>query len=364
MSRPAGAAPPAGSAVAGGELPAEHAVAGGELPAVLAVDGGSTKTDVALIAADGTPLSEVRGPGLREDAPPAATLRLLGELVDTARRRAGRPAGPVARHTSACLAHLDLPDEETAMARALGRAGWSTTVDVRNDTFAVLRAGLAGDAGATWGVGVVCGTGINGVGRDAHGREARFLAFGGDTGDWGGGNDLSAAASWSAMRAEDGRGPDTALRLTIPAHLGLTSMRAVAVGLRTGRVSRADLAGLTPVLFATAAGGDEVAAALLTRQAEEICVMAGVLMRRLDLLDAATPVVLGGTVLARRHPPMTAAIAAGIAARAPRAVLRVPTVPPVAGAALLGLDHLGAGPDAERRLRAAYGERTAPAVRP
>jgi len=32
----------------------------------------------------------------------------------------------------------------------------------------------------------------------------------------------------------------------------------------------------------------------------------------------------------------------------------VVAVPPVAGAALLGLDHVGAGADAERRLRAAY----------
>jgi hypothetical protein len=28
-------------------------------------------------------------------------------------------------------------------------------------------------------------------------------------------------------------------------------------------------------------------------------------------------------------------------------------IPPVAGAALLGLDHVGAGPEAEQRLRAA-----------
>jgi len=38
--------------------------------------------------------------------------------------------------------------------------------------------------------------------------------------------------------------------------------------------------------------------------------------------------------------------------------VRVTDVPPVAGAALLGLDHLGAGTGAERRLRAAYAERT------
>ena len=43
-----------------------------------------------------------------------------------------------------------------------------------------------------------------------------------------------------------------------------------------------------------------------------------------------------------------------LAARAPAARAWVVPVPPIAGAALLGLDHLGAVPAAEQRLRAAY----------
>jgi hypothetical protein len=37
-------------------------------------------------------------------------------------------------------------------------------------------------------------------------------------------------------------------------------------------------------------------------------------------------------------------------------------VPPIAGAALLGLDRAGAGPDAERRLRASYPPPASPAL--
>ena len=40
------------------------AVAAGRSPAVLAVDGGNSKTDVALVAADGTLLASARGPGV------------------------------------------------------------------------------------------------------------------------------------------------------------------------------------------------------------------------------------------------------------------------------------------------------------
>ena len=77
-----------------------------------------------------------------------------------------------------------------------------------NDTFALLRAGTdSPDA-----IAVVCGAGINCVGRAADGRIARFPALGMLSGDWGGGQHLAALALWHAARAEDGRGPATALQ--------------------------------------------------------------------------------------------------------------------------------------------------------
>jgi len=85
--------------------------------------------------------------------------------------------------------------------------------------------------------------------------------------------------------------------------------------------------------------------------------MALTAMRRLDLLALPTPVVLGGGVLTARDPLLITEITNRITATAPRAAVIIVAVPPVAGAALLGLDHCGAGPEAEQRLRAAYDER-------
>jgi hypothetical protein len=83
--------------------------------------------------------------------------------------------------------------------------------------------------------------------------------------------------------------------------------------------------------------------------------MAVTAMRRLGLSGVATPVILGGGLLTARDPLLTTAIGRGLAERAPHALMRIVEVPPVAGAALLGLDQVGAGPGAEQRLRAAYG---------
>ena len=65
---------------------------------LLAVDGGNSKTDVALVRADGTPLAVVRGPSSSpHQIGIDGTMEVLGELVTRAARDAGLHGdGPVA----------------------------------------------------------------------------------------------------------------------------------------------------------------------------------------------------------------------------------------------------------------------------
>jgi N-acetylglucosamine kinase-like BadF-type ATPase len=333
-----------------------------ELPAVLAVDGGNSKTDVALVAADGALLATARGAGIRHFDRLAEWLDVLAGLAGLVQQQAGASGHPAARHISACVANVDLPEEQDQAVAALHARGWSSTGAVVNDTFAVLRAGLDGTAAAPgaphWGVGVTCGAGINCVGVHPDGRTTGYLSLGGISGDWGGGYGLGSAALWWAVRAEDGRGPRTALRDAVAAHFGVPSMRDVTLGLHSGKIRDEALLGLAPVLLAVAGEGDKVARDLVCRQAEEICVMVVVAMRRLGLTAEPTPVVLGGGLMTARDPLLLSEITERITAAAPQASVSVVAVPPVAGAALLGLDHVGAGPEAERRLRAAYDGRT------
>lgn len=317
---------------------------------VLAIDAGNSKTDVALIGADGTVLSTARGGGFQ---PPLAGVEtavdVLGAAVERAFTEAGADAGQVA-HVSACLANADLPVEEEQLTAALAARGWGRTVEVRNDTFAILRAGVDEPRG----VAVVCGAGINCVGMVPDGRTARFPAIGRISGDWGGGSGLSEEALWFAARAEDGRGEPTELARTLPAHFGLGSMYALIEALHLGRIAPERRHELAPVLFATSAAGDPVARALVDRLAEEVVALASVALTRLGLLDEEAPVLLGGSVLAARHPRLDDRIRELLAARAPKAVVRVVQESPVLGAGLLGLDHTGAAPGVHARLRAQY----------
>ncbi|MGV4981857.1 N-acetylglucosamine kinase [Streptomyces sp. NPDC001709] len=317
----------------------------GLISTVLAIDAGNSKTDVAVVGAAGEVLATARGGGFR---PPAvgvpAALDALAEPVGRAFADAGVTS---VSHVSACLANADLPVEEEQLATALRARGWGASVEVRNDTFAILRAGVAEPRG----VAVVCGAGINCVGMRPDGRTARFPAIGRISGDWGGGWGLAEEALWCAARAEDGRGGPTALARTLPAHFGLPTMYALIEALHLEHIDHDRRHELTPVLFATAAEGDPVARALVARLAEEVTVLATVALTRLDLLDEETPVLLGGSVLTAGHALLDDGIRDLLTARAPKADVRVVTASPVLGAALLGLDHLGADTQAQVRAR-------------
>ncbi|WP_310739374.1 BadF/BadG/BcrA/BcrD ATPase family protein [Microbispora sp. H10830] len=317
---------------------------------VLAVDGGNSKTDVALVREDGTVLAAARGPAfLPQSAGAEAAVDVIGRTV----RRAladETAAPPYADHVAAYVAGADLPVEEERLRAELLVRGYGASVVVGNDTFALLRAG----SGTGWGVAVVCGAGINAVGVGPAGQVARFPALGRLSGDWGGGHHLGEEALWHAVRAEDGRGPATALTDVVRACFGAATVEEVVVGLHFGDLPADRLHALVPPLLAAAADGDAIAGSLVERQAEEVALLGVVAMRRLGLLAAPCEVVLGGGVLTARHPLLTSLVERRYAERAPLARLAVADVPPIVGAALLGLDRLGAPPEAYARVRAHF----------
>ncbi|MFD5828043.1 N-acetylglucosamine kinase [Lentzea sp. NPDC060358] len=324
---------------------------------VLAIDGGNSKTAVLLVDADGKVLAEVRGPG----APPQTVgmkrgLAVFEALAREAAAQAGlSPDEPIATHTAAYLAGADLPREEEDLTRAISERAWSTTTFVGNDTFALLRAGTA----AAGGVAVVCGAGINAVGVARDGRTHRFPALGAISGDWGGGGQLGNDALWHAVRAEDGRGKPTLLLDALLEHYGEPTIAKVVEKIHFEELLL-DPHALCPLVFEAAAQGDEVARAQVDRLVEEIVLLATVSMRKLDLLDEPVDVVLGGGVLTNTGDAVVAPVRRQILAAAPLAQVRVVDVPPVVGAALLGLDHIGASPTAELRLRSAYADQSPP----
>ncbi len=163
------------------------------------------------------------------------------------------------------------------------------SVEVRNDTFAILRAGIAEPRGVA--VGAVRASTASACVPTA--APPRFPALGRISGDWGGGWGLAEEALWYAARAEDGRAGPRPWPTPFRPTSALSSMYALIEALHLEHIEH-DRHELTPVLFATAAGrATQVARALVDRLADEVVAMATVALTRLDLLTEETPVLLG-----------------------------------------------------------------------
>lgn len=323
--------------------------------AVLAIDGGNSKTDVALVDIAGNVLAHVRGPG---SSPHSLGIAGCADLIDGLVAKVAAQAGyegaeGIASHAGVYLAGADLPAETEELREAVLAKGWADSLVVDNDTFALLRAGTD-DPDA---VAVVCGAGINCVGVSRDGRHARFPSLGRISGDWGGGVQLGDEALWWAARAVDGRGEDTALVPLIVERFSAESLEDVIEALHYGRLKRAELGRLAPVVLRAASeGGDPVATEIVRRQAREVVVLALAALKRLDLLAKPSTVVLGGGVLTSNNELLHAEIRDGLRNVAPLAVSCVTTSEPVVGAGLLGLERLGSGLESEQRLRDSFAE--------
>ena len=322
-------------------------------PLVIAVDGGGSKTDVALVRGNGEALALVRGPSSHaHHVGVEGSLDVIAGLLDEALADAQLASsdGAFAEVAAFTLAGADSPADEEALTAAAKARGWSSRTIVLNDTFAILRAGTT----RGWGVAITCGAGINCVGVAPDGRHARFPSLGWISGDWGGGFDLGKDAVFAAARSEDGRGPRTSLERVVPAYFGLATPTELAEAMHYGRVPQRRVIELAPLVLAEAQA-DPVAAEIVSHLADEVVALARVALTRLDLANEPVEVLLGGGVLQDVDGDLLAAINAGLAEIGSQITVRPTASPAIIGAALIGLDELGADDDTQKRLRRELG---------
>ena len=323
---------------------------------ILAVDGGNSKTDVALVADDGRLLAVVRGStASHQQVGLEAGMDVLAGLVAEARKLAGL-GGTAARANLAVygLAGADTPADTRRLADALTARGFADRNEVVNDAFVPIRIGT--DRG--WGIALICGSGVNAAGIAPDGRTARLAALGDISGDWGGGTDIGKAALGAAIRARDLRGPRTSLERSVPAAFGFRRPIDLTRAIEAGRIHDHRLGELSPLVFAAAAAGDDVARGILDRQVDELVAMGSAILRQLRLTQLDPDVVLAGGVFNARDEAFEGRVRAGLGAVATGARVTRAAGPPVLGAALLALDRVVAPgsrghANADARLRAA-----------
>jgi N-acetylglucosamine kinase-like BadF-type ATPase len=317
---------------------------------VVGVDAGNFKTELVVADLEGRPSAYVRGPG--NNVHGLGAERMMAELARLVERSG---LDPPADHGAFFLCGVDIPADVEELLEAVGRTGWVRAATVDNDSFALLRAGSdAPDA-----VAVVCGAGINCVGRAAGGRIARYPSLGWETGDWGGAEMLGRDVLFHAARAEDGRGEPSVLPELVRAHFGM-EVPELGEAVRYHRVREGRLGELAAAVVTAAGEGDAVARRLIERLADEIVLMATRALADLEV-DAAD-VVLGGGMLRDGRGFLFDEVVERLGQRAPLARPVAASDPPVVGAALVALEAAGASVTAAQALRTAFRDGLQPDV--
>jgi N-acetylglucosamine kinase-like BadF-type ATPase len=304
---------------------------------ILGVDGGNSKTVLVTATTDGELLAYARGPGTNSHAVGAeGVAEVIAALV--AEAALDRPAD----HGVFFLCGADVPSDIQELTATVRGRGWAKKVLVDNDTFALLRAGSdAPDA-----VAVICGAGINVVGRGADGRIARYPSLGWETGDWGGSEMLGREVLRLAARGEDGRGDPTVLTEIVRHHFGAAKVEDVGADVHYKRLPMSRLGELAPAVIAAADEGDRIAWSLVDLLATEIVLMTLRTLKDLGVKEA--DVVLGGGMLQSGEGLLYQLVTE----RLPLGARPLPARDePVLGAALAALDAAGASEAAKVRLR-------------
>ena len=316
---------------------------------VLGVDGGNTKTDVVAATVEGEPIAYLRGgpSNSHGSAGAAGCIAVVAALVSA------MPLDGAADYGAFFLCGADVPDDVAELRSVLERQAWVRSASVENDTFALLHSAAVRD-----GVAVVCGGGINCVGKTSAGRVSHYSALGWETGDWGGAEGLGREALHHAARAEDGRGRDTALVDVVRGHFDASSVLAVGEDVHYRRLSPTRLGELAPLVVA-AADADAVAGEIVQRLVDEVVLLVVRAARDLELSGRPFDVVLGGGVF---DGALRARVARALAQRLPDARPIAPTIPPAAGAAVAALAAVRAPAAATARLRAAFEDGYAPRI--
>ena len=243
----------------------------------LGVDGGQSST-IAVIGdetgriagwASAGPCNHV---GAAEGR--AKFLRVMGECVSQAARRAklSHPARP--KFKAACLGMSGGPDDKAGL---LAEVIDAEHVVVTHDAKIAWAGATEGDPGLV----VIAGTGSIAYGENAHGESARAGGWGYIYGDEGGAFDIARQALRATLKEHEGWGPRTVLTPALLELTGATSANDALHRFYTVDWPRARVAELAMTVDKIASEGDPVAGDILRNAAQQLALLAASVRRQL-----------------------------------------------------------------------------------
>lgn len=305
---------------------------------VAAYDGGASKTRCWIGDEMGNILADcLGGPSNHQNCGPEETRRVITDLLKEALQKADLQILDIS-YAYLGLAGADLPSDFEMLYKLLNPVFGEVPFKIVNDAWIIMRSATT----SPWGAVCICGTGSNAGAAHPDGQQAILRALSYSLGNYGGGGDITREALHYAFRADEKTGPDTLLEKYLPEVLGASDIEDLlgkfypdqedGIYLKMKKVP--------PLVFELASKGDKVCQDILIRMGEILGDMTAGVIKRLDMCSMEIPVVLGGSVFHGNSPLLIDAFTLSIHKTAPKAYMQLPTLPPVAGAYLYGLDSL------------------------
>ena len=296
----------------------------------LGLDGGGTKTDCVLVNAAGKTLARsTAGPSNPIRAGYAKAWFTLSDAADVVLEHQNIKAGDI-RGIYAGIGGAGREVVARRIATFLENAFPEAAVTVTTDLAITLQAAVGDGEGIT----LVIGTGSAAYGRDDRGETARAGGRGPWFSDEGSAFDIGRRALSAVVRAEEGRGPDTALSERILKWLGCSEWNRVLDWV----VKNPDdvFPRVFPLVAELGDKGDPVCRAILSNAAKSLAELVASVLARLNMTGREVPIAkAGGTV--GRSSYFDGAIDEGVRRVAPRARLTILQMKPAEAAAQLAI---------------------------
>jgi N-acetylglucosamine kinase-like BadF-type ATPase len=301
----------------------------------LGIDGGGTHTRAVLVDGKGNILGNgIAGPSNFQAVGIDATKRNIRHAVEKAWGETRRSSVPCAAAFLGVAGVASEKDRErvATIARELDLA---MKIDVDHDIRTALAGGLEGKPG----IALIAGTGSSCYGRNADGKSWRAGGWGHLLDDVGSGYWLGVRGLMAITHAADGRGAATALTPQLVEILALHDMNDLLHLAGSDGLTRAEIAGLAPVVLDAARNGDNVAGEIVTQGAAELARMVAAVAHNLGWQKSTQVemVMIGGLM---ENDYYAEKIRTAIVSQVPHAVIIPPIFPPVIGAAILAKEMM------------------------
>ena len=318
---------------------------------VLGVDGGGTITKCLIADDKGNLLGQgIGGPSNYQ----VIGVRKAIDAVEMSIKEVIRIASiRKAKFEVICLglAGVGRSIDYEAVGKALKRLNLAQKIILQHDAFIA----LAGATICQSGVVIIAGTGATAFGINEEGRRARANGWGFILGDEGSGYDIGQKALRAVTRAYDGRGETTLLTSMLIQYFKLKSLLDIVQRVYRDKLSRREIAALTPLVVEAARKGDRVAVLILKEAAEELATSVVAVIKNLKTEKEKLEVAITGGVFKARE-LILPYFKGRVKEVAPKTRFIEPRFEPAIGAIFLGLREIGVEIDDEilKRLNDSY----------